>query len=226
MILGGSRGLGRALGLQLIGQGERVVLVARSFAQSKELSLGLTIEGDLTQSDFLLNLKNLLLQQPGRLKMVFVCFATQSAGPLLGSTTHERQQVIAANICAPLEFALEFGELFENHKTKIIFIGSQAAFFPTPSMAIYCASKAFLRSWVLAWSQEVKFAVALFHPPPMGRINQATYVQAATRLLRFASREEIEGYYSFSMSFSKWVVALVPLRRLLEVSAKIARAAL
>lgn len=133
---------------------------------------------------------------------------------------------MSSNVLTPLELALEFSPLFKRHNTRVLFTGSEGAFFPVPGMSIYCASKAFLRHWVLAWSAEVTFSVGIFHPPamslPMELENRAKVKlnspnDVAREFVCFMYSTGIEGYFTWTSWLTARLGALLPPRLLLLI---------
>lgn len=219
LVLGGSKGLGKKVGEFLATQQKRVLLVGREFSDYNFSENIEYLNGDLTNSTFVDNLALRFNSHATRLRQIYFCFACQSEA--------EPELLIKTNVYAPLMVTQRLQEIFTRDTTRVIFIGSDAAFFPIPAMAIYSASKAFLRQWALAWSGTVSFSVGIYHPPAMSLPDEFTYVTrrrlklknpalVAQHLVNFANSQKLEGYYRISSRFNRLLLALLPLPLLIR----------
>ena len=68
----------------------------------------------------------------------------------------EQLGIVDLNIRALLELTLRFAPALRAARGKILNVASVAAYFPGPGMAVYYASKAFVRSFTLALWQEMR----------------------------------------------------------------------
>lgn len=79
-------------------------------------------------------------------------------GPSLNLTIEEQLNMIDLNVKALMEISIHGAKtLLENRlKGTILNISSAAAFFPFPTLAVYCATKAFVNQFSLALDAELE----------------------------------------------------------------------
>ncbi|MBD2756328.1 SDR family NAD(P)-dependent oxidoreductase [Spirosoma validum] len=177
LITGASGGIGEALATQLAVRKHNLLLVARRADKLEMLCTQLTetygiqaqyIPADLSKADAAGQ-----VFEECRKKKLTVTLLVNNAG--IGSNgefiKNDLQAELAmlqlnnASLVALCHFFLP--DMIANNKGGIINVASLAAFFPSPYMAVYAASKVFVRSFTEALTQECKpygIRVLLFSP--------------------------------------------------------------
>ena len=177
LITGASDGIGKALATQLAKRKHNLLLVARSADKLERLCTQLTktygiqaqyIPADLSRPDAAGQ-----VYEECRKKKLTVTLLTNNAG--IGSSgefvKNDLQAELAmlhlnnASLVALCHLFLP--DMIAAKKGGIINVASLAAFFPSPYMAVYAASKVFVRSFTEALTEECKpygIRVLLFSP--------------------------------------------------------------
>lgn len=177
LITGASSGIGEALAHKLAAKKHNVLLVARNAdkleKQCDHLSKAFGINAQYIVAD---------LSKPNVAKEVFdeskkrnlsVTLLVNNAG--IGSSGEfiknnlqsELDMIYLNNVSLVALCHLYLPEMIKNKKGSIINVASLAAFFPSPYMAAYAASKVFVRSFTQALTEECKpygICVLLFNP--------------------------------------------------------------
>jgi uncharacterized protein len=164
LITGASSGIGAAFARALAKQGTNLILVARSEDKLRDLATTLTnqypIRADVLSAD---------LSRPEARQELFAA-TQQLAHPIdilinnAGFATYgsfdnldpeREQQEILLNVAAVVDLTHRFlPAMLVRHSGSIINVASTAAFQPTPYMAVYGASKAFVLSFSEAlWAE-------------------------------------------------------------------------
>lgn len=165
VVVGGSRGIGKAIATVAAREGGPVVLVARSheslLAAATEVQAAggeaFTLELDLFSADASLRLQAFLTEN--RLSCDIL---VNSAGyGLRGAATilpiGEQLGIVDLNIRALSELTLRFlPGMLARRRGGVINLGSIAGFTPGPNMALYYASKSFVRSFSDALHEELR----------------------------------------------------------------------
>ena len=167
LVTGASKGLGRAYALELASRGARVILLARSDADLREVAAQIrerhgrtdteVITGDLAAPDgpeqILRELRNrgltvdLLLNNAG----------AASVGPFLDRPLEPQLHSVDLNVSGLLALTHAIGnELVARGSGGIINVSSGAAFQPLPYQASYAATKAFVLSFTEALAEELR----------------------------------------------------------------------
>ncbi len=166
VVVGGSRGIGRAIAKVAAGEGCPVVLVARSIDHLTEAAGEIRMMGGKA---FILDLDLSSAGGPARVEEFLarnglLCdVLVNSAGyGLRGSATlipiEEQLGIIDVNIRALSELTLHFlPGMVRRGRGGVINLASVASFTPGPNMAMYYASKNFVRSLSEALYAEVRF---------------------------------------------------------------------
>lgn len=177
LITGASGGIGEALATQLAARKHNLLLVARSADKLDLLCTQLTksygiqayyIPADLSKPDAARE-----VYEACRKKELTVTLLVNNAG--IGSSGEfvkndlqaelSMLQLNNASLVALCHFFMP--DMIANKKGSIINVASLAAFFPSPYMAVYAASKVFVRSFTEALTEECKpygIRVLLFSP--------------------------------------------------------------
>ncbi|GAB3971625.1 SDR family oxidoreductase [Spirosoma terrae] len=177
LITGASSGIGEALATQLAARKQNLLLVARSAGKLDMLCTQLSntygiqahyIPADLSKPDA----AGQVYEECHKRKLT-VTLLVNNAG--IGSSgefvKNNRQAELAmlqlnnASLVALCQLFLS--DMIANKRGGIINVASLAAFFPSPYMAVYAASKVFVRSFTEALTEECKpygIRVLLFSP--------------------------------------------------------------
>jgi short-subunit dehydrogenase len=164
VVTGASSGIGRALAIQA-GTGRHVLLVARSAEPMRLIAADIVAKGgsasflplDITDASAAETIAARLAEE-GRYCDVLV----NNAGyGLIGKAEKldagEQLGIVDLNVRALAKLSLAFlPGMLERGRGGILNVASVAAFAPGPGMAMYYASKAFVRSLSLALWQEAK----------------------------------------------------------------------
>ncbi|MBP2442783.1 SDR family NAD(P)-dependent oxidoreductase [Rhizobium leguminosarum] len=164
VVVGASRGIGRAIAKVAARERAAIVLVARSIeglisaaADVREAGgEAFVLEMDLLATDTSTRLQNFL-----SINALFCDVLVNSAGyGLRGAATllpiDDQLGIIDVNIRALSDLTLRFlPEMAARRRGGVINLGSVASFLPGPNMALYYASKGFVRSFSEALHQEL-----------------------------------------------------------------------
>jgi short-subunit dehydrogenase len=163
LITGASSGIGVALARVFAGNGHELALVARrkarleALADEIESSTGkrpLVIAADLARVDAPTKIAQALADAGAEPQYVvnnagFGLFAAAADGG------RDRQlEMIDVNMRALTALSLMFAPALERHRGGVLNVGSMAGFMPGPGMAVYYASKAYVRSLTDALHRE------------------------------------------------------------------------
>jgi len=165
LITGASAGIGSALAREFHARGHDCVLVARRAAQLEALADELTtahgrrphvLALDLLARDAVDEIARELSARGLEPAIVI-----NNAGfGLLGQASDldcgQQFAMIDLNVRALTALSLRFIESLERHRGGIINLGSTAAFFPGPRMAVYYATKAYVLSFTEALNRELE----------------------------------------------------------------------
>jgi short-subunit dehydrogenase len=158
LITGASMGIGAAFARELTRQGARVILVARSRDRLDALAAELPGSHVIAED----------LARPGAAGRVFdavtaagldVDVLVNNAGfgvhaPFTDLPLATHRDAIDLNVGALVELTHTFLPMIERRRGGVIHVASTAAFQPTPYMAVYGASKAFVLSFSEAlWAE-------------------------------------------------------------------------
>ena len=156
VVTGASSGIGRALARVAAGEGSFMLLIGRSVAPLRELAAELSRRGvqadclhvDLTRAD-----AGGLIETALRERRLHCDILINSAGfGLHGSVLHldreEQLAILDVNARVLTELTLRFlPGMAARHRGGVINVGSLAGYVPGPGMALYYASKAYVRSF-------------------------------------------------------------------------------
>ncbi len=166
VITGASAGIGRALALEFAAHGHNLLLIARRSDGLEDIAAEIEASHDVQVYGIALD-----VSAPESPDQVLACLeanqlevetlvnnaASWLSGPLGTTQPDEAIQLMVANMAAP--YAL-IRALLPNMRARgsgaILNVGSLAGELPSPGVALYSASKAFLRSMTLALRQEVQ----------------------------------------------------------------------
>lgn len=171
LITGASSGIGAEFARVLAAQGSDLILVARSKDKLEALAEQLrsahggqvvVIASDLGKPGAATRLKAEVVKRGFAVDLLVNNAGFGSAGAFAKEDATRNQQMIALNVAAVVDLAQAFlPEMLAVQRGAIINVASSAAFQPTPFMAVYGASKAFVLSfseslWAEARGKRVK----------------------------------------------------------------------
>jgi short-subunit dehydrogenase len=165
LITGASSGIGVALARVFARNGHELVLVARRKARLETLANEIeqtsgkrpqVIVADLARPDAPAKIAQALKDAAAEPQYVvnnagFGLFASAAAGD-----RNRQLAMIDVNMRALTALSLMFVPSLERHKGGVLNVGSMAGFMPGPGMAVYYASKAFVRSFTDSLHREWK----------------------------------------------------------------------
>lgn len=166
VVVGGSRGIGRAIAKVAAADGGPIVLVGRSVGHLTEAAREIHMAGG---EALILTLDLSTADVPARLQQFLagndlLCdVLVNSAGyGLRGAATlmpiEEQIGIIDVNVRALSELTLHFlPGMLQRRRGGVINLASVASFTPGPNMAMYYASKSFVRSFSEALHSELRF---------------------------------------------------------------------
>ncbi|WP_066517444.1 SDR family NAD(P)-dependent oxidoreductase [Curtobacterium ammoniigenes] len=164
LITGASGGIGEALALQLAEQGADVVLVARSadrldaVADRIRTTFGVHAESiatDLSTDDGVDRVITLL--QNRRIDILIPNAGVGAHGPFVDASEHRSRVQVDLNCGAVVRLVHAFlPGMIERRVGGVMTVASTAAFQPTPGMAVYGATKAFVLSFTEALWDETR----------------------------------------------------------------------
>jgi uncharacterized protein len=167
LVTGASKGLGRAFALELARRGARVILLARSDGDLRELAAQIrerhggpdpeVIAGDLTTPDGPERILRELRDRGLTVDLLLNNAGAGSAGPFLGRPLEPQLRTVGLNVGGLLALTHAIGgELVSRGSGGIINVSSTAAFQPMPYQASYAATKAFVLSFTEALAEELR----------------------------------------------------------------------
>lgn len=160
IVTGASRGLGRAVAVALAEQGARVLAVARSITELRQLSAdfpGQVIAQtcDMLDQKTVAELPTTAIKSFGRLDIVVNNAGIAPAGAFLEQDEAEWNRVLAVNVTAPAVLARAAGRHFvERGSGKVINIASTSGILGKPTLVSYSASKGALIQFTKALAAE------------------------------------------------------------------------
>ncbi|MBE8516123.1 SDR family oxidoreductase [Amycolatopsis sp. H6(2020)] len=181
LVTGASKGLGRAYAVELARRGARVILLARSESDLRELAAHIREQGggpdaevivaDLAATDGPERVLRELRDRGLTVDLLLNNAGMGSAGPFLGRPLEPQLGSVALNVGGLLALTHAIGaELVARGSGGIINVASTAAFQPMPYQASYAATKAFVLSFTEALAEELRGTgvhVMAAHPGPI-----------------------------------------------------------
>jgi short-subunit dehydrogenase len=172
LIVGGSEGIGAGFARKLAAHGFKLVLTARKTGPLEDLAAELraggtevrTLSVDMSKADALDKVRAVTDDVEVGL-LVYNAGANSVRGNFVELDPEVYRSVIAVNVLGQAEFSRHYGGLMrQRERGGIILTGSGAGYVGTPSLAAYCASKAFSRVLGEALFGECeKFGVDVLH---------------------------------------------------------------
>lgn len=172
VVVGGSEGVGASFARQLAADGFKLVLVARKLRPLEELKAELDAGGaqvrivsaDLSQSDVLDKVRTMTDDIDVGL-LVYNAGANNTRGLIVELPREVPDSVIAINVHGQVDFSRHYGKaMVERGRGGIILTGSLGGYLGSPTLAAYCASKAFSRIYTEAlWGEMAPLGVDVLH---------------------------------------------------------------
>jgi short-subunit dehydrogenase len=199
LIIGASEGVGAAFARKLAADGFKLVLVARKPEPLEELAAELrsggaevrVLSADLSQSDVLDKVRGVTDAIEVGL-LVYNAGANSVRGNFVELPEEVTQAVIAVNVLGQANFTRHYGALMcQRGNGGIILTGSLGGYLGSPTLATYCASKAFSRIFTEAlWLECAQFGVDVLHlgigftaTPAMARLGMDISVAEAPEIV-------------------------------------------
>ncbi|MET8758710.1 SDR family oxidoreductase [Lentzea sp. NPDC004782] len=166
LVTGASKGIGRACALELARRGADLVLVARSTASLDELAAEIraahgvkaeTIGADLADAAGPRAVADAVADRGLTIDLLVNNAGSGAVGPFFERPFAPNSQSVAVNVTGLMELTNLFGrDMVARGAGGIINVASTAAFQPTPYMASYGATKAFVLSFTEALAEELR----------------------------------------------------------------------
>lgn len=165
MVTGASSGIGKSFAEQLAARGSDLVLVARNRARLEELAAELTskhgrevsvLAADLEKPDELALVER-RLHEDARIDLLVNNAGYGVTGSFSDLPIDQSMGQVDCNVVALTRLAhAALRTMKPSRRGGVINIASGAAFLPTPQIAIYCATKAYVVNFSLALAEECK----------------------------------------------------------------------
>jgi uncharacterized protein len=157
LITGASSGIGESFGQELAARGMNVILVARSEDKlrllAQELSQKYKIQVEVIAADLSQERGVILVQEAVRQNGLAVDLLINNAGSINYAPFEQIEPVkdhqqVMLNVAATVDLTHAFvPQMLARQTGAIINVASTSAFYPTPYMAVYAATKAFVLSF-------------------------------------------------------------------------------
>lgn len=160
IVTGAGRGLGRAIALELAGQGVRILAVARSADELDTLKAAdperiVVRQCDMLDASAVTALPDAAVRQFGRLDVVVNNAGIAPAGDFAEQTDEEWLRVLAVNVTAPARLTRAAGRhLLAQGSGKIVNIASTSGILGKARLVAYSASKGALLQFTKALAAE------------------------------------------------------------------------
>lgn len=201
LVTGASGGLGYEFAAILAAQGYDLVLVARNEKKLKairdelEKTYGIRVfvcPADLSEKDAAEEVFGFTKQNGLNVDVLINNAGVGDSGSFAESDWGRQYRMVQLNVSALMQMTHCFiGSMIERGNGKILNISSVAAFCAGPCMSIYYASKAFVRSFSEAVSEEVEgsgVTVTCFCPGPTSTgFEKAASMKNGARMFRHAA---------------------------------------
>jgi len=154
LVTGANSGIGSALVDALRGEGRRVIAVDRvteNLIPADDLRV---VKADLAETAGLVGIVKAVRGR--RLSGLINNAGVGFRGGLLEQSWERVEQTVRVNILGTLELTHRLRTQLRRDGTTIVNVASSVAYHPLPHMSVYAASKAFILSWSLALSEEMR----------------------------------------------------------------------
>lgn len=160
VVTGGSMGIGEAFARELDARGARLVLVARGQPKLEALAGQLrdaqAVVEDLTQPGAARRVFDEVVRRGLEVDVLINNAGFGMHGPFLDTPLETQRGQIDLNVGALMELTYLFLPMLERRQGGVLQVASAAAYQPTPYMAVYGATKAFVLSFSEALWGEYK----------------------------------------------------------------------
>jgi len=198
LITGASKGLGKAMTLELVNRGMNVVMIALPNSGLKELSKFIQdnfnievfyLETDLSKIDSYYEIYDFIER-----KQISIKYLINNAGILSKGFFDELDEKfiidqIEVNVMAPtVLLKLLLPNLKKNSPSGILNVGSMAGFFSLPKKQVYGGTKAYLLSFSKSLQKELKKDNITVTTVCPGGLNTTTKLCYQNRILGYVAR--------------------------------------
>lgn len=162
VIIGASRGIGKAVSLELAKKNTHIILVSRDKENLEKTKLECEEKGgsaEVFKCDLLneQDIKGLC----GHLKQIKIDIFIYNSGVVYGKDfsnmkEEEINNILNINAIVPTRLTHLLMETFEKNKTHIVYIGSIASYFFGPGCTLYFATKNYLKTFAYGVYEEFK----------------------------------------------------------------------
>lgn len=162
VIIGASRGIGKAVSLELAKKNTHIILVSRDKENLEKTKLECEEKGgsaEVFKCDLLneQDIKGLC----GHLKQIKIDIFIYNSGVVYGKDfsnmkEEEINNILNVNTIVPTRLTHLLMETFEKNKTHIVYIGSIASYFFGPGCTLYFATKNYLKTFAYGVYEEFK----------------------------------------------------------------------
>jgi uncharacterized protein len=165
IITGASKGIGRELAIQYAKNGNNLILVARSLPLLEDLKSELILkyniaihllELDLTTDNAINILVNYCTTNNLNIENLVNNAGFGDFSSFKESDINKIKSMLDLNMRVLTELTYVFLKEIIANKGRIMLLASTAAFLPIPGMAVYAATKAYVRSFGVAVNEEIK----------------------------------------------------------------------
>lgn len=203
VVTGASTGIGRELALQAAKSGETIVLVARSEERLRAVADEVSAKGgyarilalDLTAPDAGAALEAFLIESVLHCDALIANAGLGLIGKVAELPRDAQLKIVDLNIKSTTDLALRFlPGMVARGRGGILFVASIASAGPGPGMALYYASKAYVRSFSEALWQEMRgtgITITCLCPGPVATPFLDISGAAGTRLFKILPKTPI-----------------------------------
>lgn len=179
LVVGGGRGLGRAIALQLAADGCAVAVAARTQSEIEQVAGEIAargghaaaIQADATRPGDVAALVRRVLAEFGRIDVLVNCAGEALIRPTLDNTVDDFQRIVASNLTSVfLTCHAVMGQMMQQRSGHIVNISSKVGRDGAPNVAAYTAAKAGVIGFSKALGLELKphnVKVSVICPSPM-----------------------------------------------------------
>ena len=169
LVTGASGGIGRALALECVRRGLRVVAVGRNSEELASLSSStggpqgsiIAVSHDLLAPGSTATLVDFLQRRDIRVDLLINCAGRGLLAPFDAVAADAQRDVLRLNFEVPIELTHALLPALKTRRGAVLNIASLVAFLPAPGLSMLAASKAALISWSVALRRELLGTVSV-----------------------------------------------------------------